>query len=142
MAVILKVKKLHSDAKLPHFAHAGDAGMDLHSIDNYVIKPGARQKICTGISIEMPDGYVGLVWDKSSIAATHGLKHLGGVMDAGYRGEYIVTLINLSNKEYVISKGDKIAQVLIQKVERAEIEEVSEISETNRGAGAFGSTGK
>ena len=82
MPITIKIKRLQPEAKLPSYAHAGDAGMDLYSTEDHTIKPGARQKIGTGISIEMPEGYVGLVWDKSSVAATHGLKHLGGVMDA------------------------------------------------------------
>jgi dUTP pyrophosphatase len=142
MSIAIKIKRLHPEAKLPSYAHVGDAGMDLFSAEDYIIKPQDRQKIGTGISIEIPEGYVGLVWDKSSVAATHGLKHLGGVMDAGYRGEYIVTLINLSDKEYRIHKGDKVAQLLIQKVEHPDIEEVSELSDSSRGTGAFGSTGK
>ena len=142
MSLRIKVKRLRKEAKLPSYAHPGDAGMDLFSVEEHTLVPGARAKIGTGISMEIPEGYVGLVWDKSSIAATHGLKHLGGVMDSGYRGEYIVTLVNLSDKEYVIKKGDKIAQLIIQKVEHGEIVEVQELEDTSRGAGAFGSTGK
>ena len=117
MSLTIKIKRLHPDAKVPGYAHPGDAGMDLYSYTDTVIKSGERKKIGTGISMELPAGYVGLVWDKSSIASTHGLKHLGGVMDAGYRGEYIVTLVNLSDEDYTIEKHDKIAQLLIQKVE-------------------------
>lgn len=142
MSLILKIKKLYPDAKLPSFAHPGDAGMDLFARENIIIKPGERKKISTGIAVEIPHGYVGLIWDKSSLASTYGLKNLGGVMDAGYRGDYIITLINLGQTEYVVEKHHKIAQLLIQKIEHPEIQEVNELSESQRGTGAFGSTGK
>ena len=141
-AMEIRVKKLRPDAKLPAFAHPGDAGMDLFAPEEVTLQPGERVKIGTGIAVEIPHGYVGLIWDKSSIAATHCLKHLGGVMDAGYRGEYIVTLINLSTTPYTIEKHHKIAQLLIQKVEHPNIIEAEELSDSSRGAGAFGSTGK
>lgn len=142
MQFSLKVKKLHPDAKLPSFAHPGDAGLDLCTPEKVVIKKGEKVKIPTGLAIEMPDGYVGLVWDKGSIGSNAGLKSLGGVMDSGYRGEYIITLVNLGQEDYTIEKGHKVAQLLIQKVERPEIIEVEELSDTTRGHGAFGSTGK
>jgi len=138
----LKVKKLHPDAKLPEFVHHGDAGMDLFSKEKVTIKVGERVKISTGIAVEIPHGYVGLVWDKSGLAATHMLKNLGGVMDAGYRGEYIVTLINLGHEDYVVEKHHKIGQLLIQKVEHPKIVEVEELSDSVRGTGGFGSSGK
>ena len=106
------------------------------------IKAGERVKIGVGISIEFSDEYVALVWDKSGLSSVNGLKVLGGVMDAGYRGEYIVSLVNLSNEDYVLEKGHKVAQLLIQKIERPEIQEVEQLSETSRGQGVFGSTGK
>lgn len=96
----------------------------------------------TGISVELPEGYAALVWDKSGLATNHGLKNLGGVLDAGYRGEYFITLVNLGQETYTIEKGDKIAQILIQKVERSEITEVDELAGSSRKAGGFGSTGK
>lgn len=136
----IKIKKLHPNAIIPKYAHIGDAGMDLFSIEDLILKPKHRVLVKTGLSIELPKGYVALIWDKSGIAKD-GITTLAGVGDAGYRGEYKIVLINLSSKDYKIKKGQKIAQVLIQKIENPEIEEVNELSKTERGAGGFGSTG-
>ncbi len=137
----IQVKKLHPEAKLPNFAHPGDAGMDLYSVVDMVLKPGERASVPTGIAIALPDGYVSLVWDKSGVSHKNGIKTLGGVLDSGYRGEYLIGLINLSQENFEIKVGQKIAQLLIQKVEHPEIEEVEELDETARGDGRFGSTG-
>lgn len=138
----LKIKKIYKDAKVPAYAHLGDAGFDLYAIDEVAIPPGKHVLIATGIAFEIPEGYAGLIWDKSGLATTHGLKTLGGVVDAGYRGEVKVGVINLSAKEYVIGVGNKVAQMLIQKAERVDIKEVAELSGSSRGEGGFGSTGK
>lgn len=138
----IKIKKLHPEAKIPTYAHAGDAGFDVYAIESAVIPAGGRALLGTGIAMEIPDGYAGLVWDKSGLSNNHGLKTLGGVMDAGYRGEIKVGLINLGEKDYIIEAGNKVAQVVIQKVEHTEIKEVEELSDTTRGIGGFGSTGK
>ena len=137
---VIKVKKLHPDATVPMYAHPGDAGMDLYSVEDLILRPNYRAKIKTGISIELPSGYVSLVWDKSGVSSK-GIKVLGGVLDSGYRGEYIVMLVNLSSEDFEIKKGQKVAQLLIQKVENPEIEIADELSDTSRGAGGFGSTG-
>ncbi len=137
----IKVKKLHPDAIVPSFAHPGDAGMDLYSVEELVIKPGERRSVPTGIAIALPDGYVSLVWDKSGVSHKLGVKTLGGVLDCGYRGEYLIGLVNLGQEPFEIKKGQKIAQLLIQKVEHPDIEVVDELDETSRGAGGFGSTG-
>jgi dUTP pyrophosphatase len=100
-----------------------------------------RKLISTGLSIELPEGYVSLIWDKSGIA-NDGIKTMGGVIEHTYRGEYKVILINLSDKEYNIKKYQKIAQLLIQPIVTAEVIEVNELSQTTRGEGGFGSTGK
>lgn len=136
----IKIRKLHPDAVIPKYACEGDAGMDLYSIENLTLKSKHRVKIKTGISIELPLGYVSLIWDKSGIAS-QGIKTMGGVLDSGYRGEYIVVLVNLSSVDFEIKKGQKIAQLLIQKVENPNIEIVDELSPTERGEGGFGSTG-
>lgn len=138
----IKVKKLHKDAKLPTYAHHGDAGFDLFSIESVNIPVGARVLVGTGVAIEIPDGYVGLIWDKSGLSMVHGLKNLGGVIDAGYRGEIKAGVVNLSDEDYTITAGHKVAQMLIQKVERADIKEITDLSDTSRGHGGFGSTGK
>lgn len=137
----IRVKKLHPDAKVPAFAHPGDAGMDLFSVEDMTIAPGARASVPTGIAIELPEGYVSLVWDKSGPSHKFGVKTLGGVLDSGYRGEYLIGLINLGREPFEIKRGQKIAQLLIQRVEHPEIEETDELSDTSRGAGGFGSTG-
>src|SRR3989344_9681060 len=135
------VKKLNAEAKLPSFGRAGDAGMDLYSSADTVLKPGERISWPTGIAIKIPEGFVGLVWDKSGPSHKFGIKTIGGVYDSNYTGEYLIGLINLSQKDFVIKKGQKIAQLLVQKIESPEIEEVSELSETNRGEQRFGSSG-
>lgn len=138
----LKIKKLHPDAIIPKYAKSGDAGMDLHSIEDYMVCPGATCKVKTGIAIELPHGYVSLIWDKSGLATTHSIKTIGGVLDSGYRGEYIIGIINLGKKEYLIEKGDKIAQLLIQRVEHPEIKIIEKLSDSDRGVNGFGSTGR
>jgi dUTP pyrophosphatase len=140
--MILKVKKLSPDAILPSYAHPGDAGMDIYANETVTVKPGQAIKIKTGIAMEIPDGYVGLMWDKSGVAFNHKLKTLSGVIDSGYRGESLVSLINLGTEPYIVEKGHKIVQMLIQKVERVKIIEADELSDTSRGNGGFGSTGK
>lgn len=138
----LKVKKLHEAAKLPTFAHATDAGMDLYAIEPVTIEPGERVQLKTGIAMAIPSGFVGLIWDKSGLSHKSGLKTLGGVVDADYRGEVMVGFINTSVSAYTFAVGDKIAQMLIQKVEHPQVIEVADLDETDRGIGAFGSTGK
>jgi len=135
------VKKLVSEAKMPVFSQAGDAGMDLYSAEDAVLKPGERISCKTGIAIKIPDGYVGLIWDKSGPSHKFGIKTLGGVFDSNYTGEYLIGMVNLSGENFEIKKGQKIAQVIFQKIEIPEIEEVNELPQTNRGDGAFGSTG-
>ena len=138
----LKIKKLTSTATLPQYAHAGDAGMDLFALESIVIKKGERVQVKTGIAMEIPEECAGLVWDKSGLSHKFGLKTLGGVVDAGYRGEIMVGVINLGDTDYTLEAGHKIAQMLIQKVEFPEIIEVESLDETSRGEGGFGSTGK
>ncbi|MCK9345194.1 MAG: dUTP diphosphatase [Candidatus Pacebacteria bacterium] len=138
----LNIKKLHPSAMVPTYAHDGDAGFDLCAIENVIIKAGERTLVRTGIAMEIPFGYVGLIWDKSGLSMNHGLKTLGGVVDAGYRGEVTVGIINLSTSDYTFVAGHKVAQMLIQKVERVEIKEAEELSGTTRGESGYGSTGK
>ena len=138
--MLLKVKKLNPEAILPSYAHKGDAGLDLYSCEDCVIPAGERKIVSTGLSIELPEGYVALVWDKSGIA-NNGIHCIAGVGDSGYRGEYKIVLLNTSKENYIIKKGNKIAQLLIQPIVTAEIEEVGNLSESERGDGAFGSTG-
>lgn len=138
----IKVKKLREDAKLPTHGHPGDAGMDFYTVEDVVFPPGERTRVHTGVVIEISEGCVGLIWDKSSISFNMGLKVLSGVIDSGYRGELIMCLLNTSDKNVAIEKGHKIAQMIIQKFEHCDIVEVEELSETVRGEGREGSTGK
>lgn len=138
----LQVKKLTEAAKIPTFAHGGDAGMDLYAVEATAIPPRGRVQIPTGIALAIPEGFVGLIWDKSGLSHKAGLKTLGGVVDAGYRGEILVGIANLTDEVYSVERGDKIAQILIQKVEHPEIEEVASLGDTPRGGQGFGSTGK
>lgn len=137
----IKIKRLHPDAKLPSYAHPGDIGMDLFSLESYTIEPSESKTFFCGFALEFPTGYGAIVKDKGSISQA-GLHTLGGVYDAGYRGEYNVHLINLSKKSFAIEKGQKIAQLLILPVEIPTLVEVDELSESARGTGKFGSTGK
>ena len=137
----LKVKKMNPDAKLPLYGHKGDAGMDLFSSLEYVLPKGEVFAVPTGIQVEIPKGYVGLIWDKSGVSLK-GAHRLAGVVDAGYRGEVKVVMINWGQSPFFIEKGMKIAQLLIQAVEDAEIVEVEDLDDSSRGEGGFGSTGK
>lgn len=138
----LKILKLNSHARLPEYAHSGDAGMDIFAVERTVLRPREHLAVKTGIAMEIPKGYVGLVWDKSGLSIKHGLKTLGGVIDSGYRGEILIGMINLSKTEYVFEAGHKIAQILIQKIEKSKIVEKKHLSDTKRGQGRMGSTGK
>jgi dUTP pyrophosphatase len=140
----LKVKRLDKSIPLPSYAHSGDAGLDLYAAEDVTLRPFERRLVSTGIKIEIPYGYAGFVQPKSGRAMREGLSIVNtpGLIDAGYRGEVKVILINLDpHKEIVIKKGEKIAQLVIQKVEEVRVIEVEELSETSRGEGGFGSTG-
>ncbi|MGB9764982.1 MAG: dUTP diphosphatase [Candidatus Saccharicenans sp.] len=136
----VKMKKISPQARIPVYQHAGDAGMDLFSCVEMIIEPGETKAVPTGIQMAIPLGYVGLIWDKSGIALK-GVHRLAGVVDAGYRGEVRVVLTNIGPEPFIITAGMKIAQMLIQPVETAEIIEVEELDKTDRGEGGFGSTG-
>lgn len=138
----IKVKKLREDAKLPTHGHPGDAGMDFYCLEDVLFPPGKQERVRTGVAVEIPEGNVGLIWDKSSISFNLGLKIMGGVIDSGFRGEITMNLLNVSNKEVLMTKDHKIAQMIIQKFEYCDIVEVEELSETVRGEGREGSTGK
>ena len=137
----LKIKKLLPDALLPTRAHHDDAGLDVYCYKKVTLLPHVTTKVPTGIAYEIPEGYCIFAWDKGSVGSK-GIKTLGGVLDSGYRGELFIPLHNLSNQEYVFEVGDKIAQLVIQKVEFPEIMEVEELTSSLRGEGGFGSTGK
>ena len=130
---------------LPTYALPGDAGADLRSSEAGVIPPGERRMFKTGVSIALPSGYVALVHPRSGLAAKHGITVLNapGTVDAGYRGEIAVTLLNTDLKnEFVVERGDRIAQLVIQAVEIADFVVVEQLPGSDRGTGGFGSTGK
>lgn len=137
----LKVKKLDDTAKIPTYAHIGDAGMDFCALETVVFEPGKREKVSTGIAVEIPEGYVGFIWDKSGVSFKMGLKVLGGVIDSTFRGEVVMCLLNTSDVLVTIEKGHKVAQMVLQKYEHCDILEVDKLSDTERGEGREGSTG-
>ena len=127
---------------MPSYAHPGDAGLDLFTLAEVKIEPGQIGQIRSGVAMAIPEGYVGLCWDKSGLSHKFGLKVLGGVIDAGFRGELVLSLINLGRASYTFAKHDKVMQLLIQPVARMEVEETDTLSDTSRGHGGWGSTGK
>ncbi|MDR2373094.1 MAG: dUTP diphosphatase [Bifidobacteriaceae bacterium] len=139
------VARLDPELPLPAYAHPGDAGLDLLSAADAVVPPaGGRVTVATGLSLALPDGFVGLVHPRSGLAAKHGLTvaNAPGTVDAGYRGEIKVTLLNTDPAEpFTVRRGDRIAQLLIQRVEKARLVEVERLPGSVRGEGGFGSTG-
>ena len=138
----LLIKKLDDEAIVPTKANHNDAGFDLYSVIDTVIDPDSREVVKTGISMAIPEGHAGLIWPRSGMAVKQGVDVFAGVVDSGYRGEVMVCLYNSSSSPVEISKGDRIAQMLIQPVPLVRIAEVSNLDDTSRGGGGFGSSGK
>ena len=139
----LKVKKLNQDAKLPNFAHKGDAGMDVYSIEEAVIKSGETKLIKTGISIELPERTEAQMRPRSGLALKNSITLLNspGTMDEGYRGEIGVIMINHGKDDFKVEKHMKIAQMVVKPIFDINVVEIEELSDTDRGEGGFGSTG-
>lgn len=140
----VRVRRIDTGLPVPSYAHPGDAGADLHAREDVTLAPGARALVPTGLAIALPEGYVGLVHPRSGLATKHGVTIVNapGTVDAGYRGELMVTLLNTDATETVtLHRGDRIAQLLVQRVERCAFVETDELDDTARGAGGFGSTG-
>jgi dUTP pyrophosphatase len=138
------IQRLDPDLPLPSYAHPGDAGADLVTAVDAKLAPGERAVLPTGIAIALPDGYAAFVHPRSGLAARFGvsLVNAPGTVDAGYRGEIKVILVNLDPvRDVVLKRGDRIAQLVVQKVERARFHEVAELPGSHRGDGGFGSTG-
>jgi dUTP pyrophosphatase len=138
------VTKLDNDAVIPTYAKPGDAGADLYAISELVLAPGERALVKTGIAIALPNGYVGLVHPRSGLGLKNGISVVNtpGTIDAGYRGEIGVVLINHDlHESFQVKKGDRIAQLVIQKVENAQFKVVNQLPESERAAGGYGSTG-
>jgi dUTP pyrophosphatase len=143
--VELRTARLRDDARLPTRAHDGDAGLDLYAADAATIGPGERAAIATGIAIEVPPGFAGLVLPRSGLAARHGiaLVNAPGLIDSGYRGEVRVLLLNTDRHEaFEVEPGARIAQLVLTPVADAEPIEVTELATSARGAGGFGSSGR
>ena len=144
-SVQVLITRLDPDLPLPRYAKGGDAGADIVSRIDITLAPGERALVPTGIAIALPDGYVALVHPRSGLAIKHGVTMVNapGTVDAGYRGELQIILINHDRNEAVsFKRGDRIAQLVIQKVERAEFVEVHDLPGSGRGTGGFGSTGR
>lgn len=139
----IKIQKISEDAIIPHYAREGDAGMDVYSPKGYILPAGHRLLIGTGLKIEIPKGYEMQIRPKSGLAIKEGISILNapGTIDSGYRGEVGVILINHSSRPYSIKKGQKIAQIVFNKVEMVELVLADRITKTCRGEGGFGSTG-
>jgi len=145
MSVKVLIKRLDPGVPLPLYAKGGDAGADIVSAVDITLAPGERALVPTGISIALPDGYVALVHPRSGLAIKHGVTMVNapGTVDAGYRGELKLILINHDRSEAVsFKRGDRVAQLVIQQVERAEFIEVQELPGSGRGTDGFGSTGR
>lgn len=140
----IPIKRIDPDLPLPERAHRGDAGVDLHSAEDLVIAPGERTLVKTGIALALPLGTVGLIHPRSGLAAKHGLTIVNapGTVDADYRGELMVCLLNTDkDTPFEITRGMRIAQLVVQRVELPDFVEVDELDETVRGTGGYGSTG-
>lgn len=140
----IEVVLLDPDLEPPSYAHPGDAGADLRTRVDLVLRPGERALVPTGVAMALPDGFVGLVHPRSGLATKHGLSIVNapGTVDAGYRGEISVTLINLDSSHAIsLNRGDRIAQLVIQRVERANFTVTDQLPDSVRGTGGFGSTG-
>ena len=140
----LKVRRLDAGARLPTRAYPGDAGLDLYALEDAVLAPGERASVRTGIAVEIPGGQAGLVLPRSGLAAKHSiaLVNAPGLIDAGYRGEVRVLLLNTDRTEpFAISGGERIAQLVVVRVETPAVVEVEELALSERGAGGFGSSG-
>ena len=141
MTAFFESKKLYDSSHVPTKGHMNDAGWDLYSFETISIPSGATVLVSTGIAMAIPKGYVGLIWDRSSMGVK-GIHRHAGVIDSEYRGEVKVCLHNTAKETYHIEKGDRIAQMLIQEAPNFIQHVVHELDSTNRGDGGFGSTGK
>jgi dUTP pyrophosphatase len=127
---------------LPEYSSLGAAGADLYANEAVTLGPGERYAVATGLRIEIPPGHAGLVWPRSGLAVRHGIDTLAGVIDSDYRGEVRVVLVNHGQQPFTIEPGDRIAQLVLQRVERAVFSSASELAGSLRGEGGFGSTGR
>ena len=143
MEIVLPVRLLEADAVVPTYAHPDDAGLDLSANETCQLAPGERTAVGTGLAVAIPVGFVGLIHPRSGLALRHGLTvaNAPGTIDAGYRGELKVLLVNLGAESVTIRRGDRIAQLLVQPVARARVVVRESLDDSARGEGGFGSTG-
>ena len=141
--ISLLVRRLDASVPLPAYAREGDAGLDLAAAHDVVLEPHGRALVATGLAVAIPAGFAGLVLPRSGLARAQGVTVLNspGLVDSGYRGELKVLLVNHGAQPVTLRRGERVAQLVIQRVERAELVEVSELPPSERGAGGFGSTG-
>ena len=141
--VRVPVQRVDAALPLPAYARPGDAGLDLHAAEGVTLAPGERMPVRTGLALAIPAGFAGLVLPRSGLALRHGLTMVNtpGLIDSGYRGEVKVLLVNLGQDPVTVSRGDRIAQLVVQRVEHVTLVPVAELPESARGAGGFGSTG-
>lgn len=137
----LKVQKLDDMAIVPTKANRSDAGYDLYALDGAIVEKHCHKLIKTGIAMAIPEGYVGLIWPRSGMAYKHGIDVFAGVIDSSYRGDIGVILYNSQYNDYKLQKGDRIAQIVFQKVKDFDLQLVNNLDDTNRGSGGFGSSG-
>tara|TARA_B100000809_G_C14629208_1_gene347872 strand:- start:84 stop:506 length:423 start_codon:yes stop_codon:yes gene_type:complete len=137
----IKVQKLSECATIPSKSNQSDAGWDLYAAEDAIIEPLQTELIGTDIAMAIPEGYVGLIWDRSGMATKRGVHRFAGVIDSGYRGQIKVCLWNSTQEHCIINKGDRIAQILFQAVPNFPIIEVQNLDKTSRGSHGFGSTG-
>ena len=139
----IKIKKLNPGVKIPDYSHTGDAGLNLYSLEDYSLEPGERRLFKLGFAMEVPEGYAAIIWDRSGLAVKSGLHCMAGVIDAGFRGECGIVIMNTGKESHQIHEGDKLAQMLIQEVAtNVEFIEAEELSDSSRKDNAWGSTGK
>lgn len=139
--VDFKVKRLSRTAKLPMKNNPDDAGIDVYANESYTLKPGELHLFSTGVAVEIPSGFVALLWDRSGLGS-RGIHRLAGVIDADYRGEWKVALLNTTKAPFLIKKGDKIIQCVVQRFEPVSIKWAKKLSDTSRARKGFGSSGR
>ena len=138
----IKIERVDKELDMLRYAHETDAAMDLYASSSHTIAPMERVIVKSGIKMAIPVGYVGLIWDRSGLAAKYSLHTMAGVIDSGYRGEIGIVLINLGSEEFAVEKGMRVAQIIIQPCLNVSVSEVESLDdETERGDGGFGSTG-
>ena len=139
----IKIKRLNENAILPEKQHDSDAGYDLHSIEEIILKPNKIYKVRTGIAIQIPNNYAGLVLPRSGLSSKYGISLINtpGLIDSGYRGELLLPLINHSSNEYTINKTERVAQLILIEIPEVKIEVTSDLDESDRDSKGFGSTG-